>query len=79
MTVKQAALEVLRRAGRPLTVEEILEVIERDGLFPFRTAGSRRGVVLAALKRHAENAHACTPAKTKVFRQEPDGRFSRLP
>jgi len=75
MTVKEAALEVLKSAGRPLSVEEILGEIEARQLFTFRTAG-RRGVVLAALKRHAENAHSCTPAKEKVFRQMSENLFA---
>jgi hypothetical protein len=77
MTVKDAALEVLRAAGRPLTVSEILSEIEARNLFPFATSG-KRGVVLAALKRHAENAHACSPAKKKVFRQVGADRFEAL-
>jgi hypothetical protein len=74
MTVKEAALEVLRAAGRPLTVAEILAGIEAGNLFRFATSG-KRGVVLAALKRHAENAHSCSPAKEKVFRQVGEDRF----
>lgn len=77
MTVKEAATEVLRAAARPLGVEEILEEIERRGLFAFRTQG-KRGVVLATLKRHAVNAHSCTPAKRKVFRQVDRDRFEAL-
>lgn len=74
MTVKEAALEVLRAAGRPLTVAEILAGIEAGNLFQFATSG-KRGVVLAALKRHAENSHSCSPAKEKVFRQVGEDRF----
>ena len=74
MTVKEAAFEVLRSAGRPLTVTEILAGIETKSLFQFATSG-KRGVVLAALKRHAEDAHSCSPAKEKVFRQVGDDWF----
>jgi hypothetical protein len=77
MTVKDAALEVLRAAGRPLTVSEILAGIEAGTLFSFAISG-KRGVVLAALKRHAENAHACSPAKKKVFHQVGPDRFEAL-
>jgi hypothetical protein len=77
MTVKDAALEVLRAAGRPLTVSEILAGIEAGNLFSFATSG-KRGVVLATLKRHAENAHSCSPAKKKVFRQVGEDRFEAL-
>lgn len=77
MTVKEAALEVLRSAGRPLSVAEILAGIETRALFQFATSG-KRGVVLAALKRHAENAHSCSPAKDKVFRQVGENRFELL-
>jgi len=77
MTVKDAAIEVLRAAGRPLTVVEILAAIEAGNLFQFATSG-KRGVVLAALKRHAENAHSCSPAKQKVFRQVGEDRFEAL-
>jgi hypothetical protein len=75
MTVKEAAIDVLRSAGRPLSVEEILGEIEARHLFTFRTAG-RRGVVLATLKRHAADAHSCTPAKVKVFRQMSENVFA---
>jgi len=77
MTVKEAALEVLRAVGRPLSVAEILAGIEAGNLFQFSTSG-KRGVVLAALKRHAENAHSCAPAKEKVFRQVGEDRFEAL-
>jgi hypothetical protein len=77
MTVKDAALQVLRTSGRPLTVVEILSAIEEANLFTFATSG-KRGVVLAALKRHAENAHSCSPAKEKVFRQVGEDRFEAL-
>ena len=77
MTVKEAALEVLRSAGRPLGVVEILAGIEAGNLFQFATSG-KRGVVLAALKRHAENAHSCAPAKEKVFRQIGVDQFEAL-
>jgi len=74
MTVKEAALEVLRAAGRPLSVAEILAGIEAGNLFQFATSG-KRGVVLAALKRHAENAHSCSPARDKVFQQISENTF----
>lgn len=77
MTVKEAAIEVLKTAGTPLTVEEILDGIKERSLFQFRSSG-HRGVVLATMKRHAENAHSCTPAKTKVFRQVDEGKFELL-
>jgi len=77
MTVKEAALKVLRSADRPLMVAEILVEIETRGLFQFATVG-KRGVVLATLKRHAVNAHSCSPAKEKVFRQVDDERFEML-
>jgi len=75
MTVKEAAIEVLKSASRPLSVEAILDGIESRNLFTFRTAG-RRGVVLATLKRHAADAHSCTPAKVKVFRQISENVFA---
>ncbi|MEX2580472.1 MAG: HTH domain-containing protein [Verrucomicrobiales bacterium] len=75
MTVKEAALEVLKAADRPLSVEEVLDEIESRHLFTFRTAG-RRGVVLATLKRHATGAHSCTPAKLKVFKQVSENTFA---
>lgn len=74
MTVKEAAVEVLKAAGCPLTVAEILAKIVEADLFQFATSG-KRGVVLAALKRHAENAHSCSPAREKVFRQVSENTF----
>ena len=77
MTVKEATVEVLKTAGHALTVEEIVEGIKERNLFQFR-ASSHRGVVLATLKRHAADAHSCTPAKTKTFRQTSDDRFELI-
>lgn len=77
MTVKEAALEILRAAGRPLSVTEILDEIEAKNLFRF-TASGKRGVVRATLKRHAEGAHSCSPSKEKVFRQVGMDRFEVL-
>lgn len=77
MTIKEAAVEVLKAADRPLSVEEILDGIESRSLFTFRTAG-RRGVVLATLKRHAVGAHSCTPAKSKVFQQVSENAFALI-
>jgi hypothetical protein len=48
-----------------------------EGAVPLATVG-KRGVVLATLKRHAVNAHSCSPAKEKVFRQVDDERFEML-
>lgn len=53
---------------------EILAGIEAGNFFRFTTSG-KRGVVVAALKRHAENAHSCSPAKEKVFQQVGEDRF----
>ncbi len=75
MTIKETAFDVLKSAGRPLSVDEILGEIEARHLFTFRTAG-RRGVMLATLKRHASDAHSCTPAKVKVFRQMSENVFA---
>ncbi|MAS93099.1 MAG: hypothetical protein CMO55_07870 [Verrucomicrobiales bacterium] len=77
MTVKEAAIEVLKTAGRALTVEEILSDIKGRNLFLFRTTGPR-GVLLATMKRHSENTHSCTPAKAKVFRQVSGDRFELI-
>ena len=77
MTLKEAAIEVLRKAGQPLSTGEIHSEIEKRKLFEFRTS-SPRSVVLAALKRHAEDAHSCSPAKTKSFRQVAIDRFELL-
>lgn len=77
MTVKDAAIQTLRKAGHSLTVAEIISIIDAENLFTFRTSG-KRGVVLATLKRHAVNAHSCTPAKSKSFRQLEGDRFELL-
>lgn len=77
MTIKEAALKVLREADRPLSVAEILAEIEARNLYRFATTG-KRGVVLVALKRHAENAHSCAPAKEKVFRQISEDSFDLI-
>lgn len=80
MTVKEAALEVLRAAGRPLSVAEILGGIEAGNLFQFATAG-KRGVVLAARTALAkqppaslESVRRQAKASEEWRKRQPDGK-----
>ena len=51
MTVLDACIQVLRAAGKPLTVDEIHSEITKQGLYEFKAKDSR-SIVRSALKRH---------------------------
>ena len=74
MTITGAAREVLRRHGKPLTVDEILESIVKDGLFEFK-AKDPRGVLRKQLRRHT---HGLTQAEQapKYFSVDRSGRYT---
>jgi hypothetical protein len=68
LTIKDAARSVLSEAGESLSVLEITRRIADKGLFTFKVAQPKH-VVLATLKRHSVNSHACSPAKQPCFRE----------
>jgi len=51
MTVLDACVQVLKAAGKPLTVDEIHEEITKQELYEFKAKDSR-SIVRSALKRH---------------------------
>lgn len=75
MTLKEAVIEILESAEKPLNVSEILSRIEERDIFAFGASG-RRSVLLTCLKRHSINSHSCSPAREKAFRELDNGQFS---
>ena len=66
MTIAEAAREALRRHHRPMTVDEIYEVIISEGLTTFRSAHPK-GVLRTQIRRHCRDVAHASPAKTKYF------------
>lgn len=73
MTITQAARAVLQKHGRPMTVDEILEAIKREGLFEFK-AKDPRGVLRKQLRRHTEGVRVAGDVP-KYFSVESNGRY----
>ena len=64
MTIAEAAREVLRRAERPMTVDEIYDEIIAIGLAEFKTAHPR-SVLRNQIRRHCEGVpHASSTFST---------------
>ena len=68
MTILEACTEVLRKAKRPLTAEEICSEIRRLGLYEFK-AKDPLSIVRGTLRRHLR-----TPQPHRVRQVDP-GRF----
>ena len=69
--------DVLHRAGYPLTIHEIYDVIVSEHLYEF-PAKDPYSIIRDQLKRHCiENQHSCA-AKAKYFSQTADNRFTLL-
>lgn len=74
MTIAEAAREALRRSGKPMTVDEIYQIIVVDQLAEF-IATQPRGVLRNQIRRHCEGIYHCSPSKDKYFNQVDDGRY----
>jgi hypothetical protein len=74
-SIHQIAAEILAAEKKPMTVEEIYEIITVRGLYEFK-AQSPKSVLRNQLRRHSANVTGPHQAATASFRLSPDGQFS---
>jgi endonuclease III-like uncharacterized protein len=73
--IHQIAAEILAAEKKPMTAEEIYEIITSKGLYEFK-AQSPKSVLKNQLRRHTANVTGAHQASTEIFTMSPDGRFS---
>lgn len=79
MTSVAAAAQVLKRAGAPLTVDEVWERIQRSATWTPPQGGTNPRQTLAVQMARASEGYAGSrPTRTKLFRRLHDGRFELL-
>jgi hypothetical protein len=77
MNIVQAALTVMRRAGRPLTAADVCEAIQTQALYTFR-AKQPVQIVLQQLRRHCAGFEGKSAARTKYFERSSASTYSPL-
>lgn len=77
MTIKEAAIKVLRDAGQPLTVDQVYERICSEGLFEFK-AGQPKSVLSRQLRKHAEGVQMKLASNEKCFRLSEGTKYSLI-
>jgi hypothetical protein len=78
MSIVEAALAVLRQAGRPLTASEVYEAIKAQGLYSFK-AKQPAQIVLQQLRRHCSDVNGKSGAPTKYFKRVGVKGYAPLP
>jgi len=73
--IHQIAAEILSAEKRPMTAEEIYEIIAAKGLYEFK-AQSPKSVLRNQLRRHSSNVTGPNQATTAIFKMSPEGLFS---
>lgn len=70
MTVLEACVRALEKAGEPMSAERIHELVVSDGLYSFQTKDPL-GVVRSALRRHLRGPgpHQVAQAAPGVFKR----------
>lgn len=74
MIIREAAIEVLRSAGRPMTASEIAGEIKKRGLHPLPTKYPE-SVVGKAIRRSCIGVNTDGSISEKHFRQVPKGGY----
>jgi len=74
-TVNEAIIEVLKAAGAPLTIKEIVQKISQSKLFTFNTPNPE-AIIRNQLRRHSENIDLKVSSTIKHFVLQKDGRYS---
>lgn len=69
MTIKAAAIKVLRDAGQPLTVDQVYNQIRSEDLFEFK-AQHPKSVLSRQLRKHCEGVDMKLGSDEKCFRLE---------
>jgi hypothetical protein len=77
ITIVEAIKAVMRQAGRPLTYQEVYELIAQQGLYKFRAADAVH-IVRTEIRRHAEGVELRTASRTKHFRIVEGFRYELL-
>ena len=75
MTIAEAAREVLRRAERPMTVDEIYNEIIAVGLAEFKAAHPR-SVLRNQIRRHCEGVPHASSTRAKYFVTADDNKYA---
>ena len=75
MTIKEAAIKVLRDAGQSLTIDEIYDRICQEKLFEFK-ASQPKAVLSRQLRSHCEGIEMKLASPDKYFRVTPDRKFT---
>jgi hypothetical protein len=76
-SIHQIAADVLARAKKPMTADEIYEIIASEGLYEFK-AKSAKSVLRNQIRRHCSNVDGVHQATTAIFEMLPDGRFNLI-
>ena len=77
MTIYEAAIQVMREAGKPLSVREVYELILDGGLYDFK-AQYPLNAVQGIVRRHTINIHASWSAPMRYFERVEGGKFIAL-
>lgn len=77
MTIKDAAIKVLRDAGQALTLDQIYDRICQAGLFEFK-ASQPKSVLSRRLRRHCEGVEIKLASADKYFRMTANKKFSLM-
>jgi hypothetical protein len=74
-SIHQVAADVLAEHKRPMTADEIYEVILAKDLYEFN-AKSPKSVLRSQLRRHSARGSAGTTNTKPIFKVSPEGLFS---
>jgi len=75
MTIKEAALEVMKKKGEPMTVREIYDQIVSRNLYKFNS-NNPKNIVRRTIRIQCEGVdHLPICKSVKFFRRLEDGRY----
>jgi hypothetical protein len=75
--IHQVAADILTQHQRPMTADEILNIVLSNGLYEFK-AKSPKSVLRSQLRRHCSNISGPNQASSPLFHAHEDGRFSLI-
>ncbi|MDA7936809.1 winged helix-turn-helix domain-containing protein [bacterium] len=75
--IHEVAAEILSEHKKPMSADEIYEVIASRGLYEFK-AKSPQSVLRSQLRRHSANVSGPNQAKDQKFNMSVDGQFSLI-
>ena len=73
--IHEVAAEILAEHKKPMTADEIYEVIASQDLYEFK-AQSPKSVLRSQLRRHSANITGPNQAKDQKFNMSADGQFT---